>query len=326
VSYEINVVHPAVAQWLTDHGYTWQHEVNIPTGRIDFLATHKDGQRLIVECKSDADDHRSALRQLLDYQLNLGSDYLGALAIPSWSVTDQVIKACKVRGVTLIAVDVPEKEKFTEKQPSWIERLPFYTDLVCRPRFILRQIVQFHENLGTPPRNDIFKAYDMAQRVVTQFNRNPLYRSNPISNTLPNSIFESALDDLDTGSYQSLREFSEKSIEFLENVYAETAKIGHPYISKFGIIPHEALLGVQWEAEKQAEFYAMAEMIEHFDYIGDGVNELVFVDDNKRPIDDSLIWEGSANSFESAEAWDAWRKANRPSWFDQFSFLSWDES
>lgn len=328
-AYEHEFVHPATAQWLKEHGYTFKHEFKTPVGRLDFLAEHDDGGFLIVECKADCDETLKALRQVLDYQRHLGQDHQCALAAPSWSIDEQTISACNARGIWLIGLDTPERKKTVTESPLWMKRLPFYEDILRRPQFILLEILTFHATRNTPPIRDIFEVYALAQKIVAQFNLARIQTFGPdthlTNGSFAKDVYQAELNKIDDLPYQSLKELTENNTDFLESVFQEATALSHPLVNKYGLIPPSAATSIFWQAEKQAEFYAMAEMIHHFDYTGDGINELVFVDDFGNPVDDSLIWEGSANSFETAEEWDAWRKENRPSWFDQFDFLKPDK-
>jgi hypothetical protein len=49
--YELDVVHPAGAIWLTQHGYTFKHEYPLIAGIVDFVA-YKNGRVYIVEAKT----------------------------------------------------------------------------------------------------------------------------------------------------------------------------------------------------------------------------------------------------------------------------------
>lgn len=113
--YELNVVHPAVDKWLSDHGYTYQHEVNMPDyGRADFVAIHADGHMLIVECKPTGKRYGYAIMQVMDYRAQLNPDAEVAIAVPSHTMTHEAIDVCKRRGVLLIEVEVTDKPDRTQ--------------------------------------------------------------------------------------------------------------------------------------------------------------------------------------------------------------------
>src|SRR5690242_7293801 len=90
-SYEMSTVHPAVAKWLTDHDYTYQHEVYMPDyGRADFVATHDDGHILIIECKQDCSGATRAITQVRDYREQYNKKARIGLGVPLYTVTDQI--------------------------------------------------------------------------------------------------------------------------------------------------------------------------------------------------------------------------------------------
>lgn len=106
--YEREKVHPATARWLTQHEYSFQHEVKMPYyGRADFIAQHKhDGHILIVECKIYGYDCHHAIRQLLDYRDQYDKTAKIAIALPSMAISDEVRELCKKREVILIEVSL----------------------------------------------------------------------------------------------------------------------------------------------------------------------------------------------------------------------------
>jgi AcrR family transcriptional regulator len=101
--------HPLVAKWLLENQYTYAYEVKMPEyGRADFLATHKDGHQLIVECKADTSAKAGkSIMQLLDYRTQLPQSLAG-YAIPSKFVTDRIVGLCQRYGVKLILIDIAQ--------------------------------------------------------------------------------------------------------------------------------------------------------------------------------------------------------------------------
>lgn len=105
VKSEVKDFHPLVAQWLTDNGYEYQHEVDLPDfGRADFLAKHKDGHNLIVECKITQSVNRT-ITQLRGYAVQIENPRL-VLAIPGCLVTDNHHAVADRYGVEILKFDV----------------------------------------------------------------------------------------------------------------------------------------------------------------------------------------------------------------------------
>jgi|GEM_PF-6276554 len=318
--YENKVVHPAVGQWLTDHGYTWQHEVRIPVGRIDFLATHSDEHKLIVECKIESETSRAALRQLLDYQLYLGEDHFCALAMPSWAINEKVKKACEVRNVTLIAVDVPHRESTSLCQPNEVflrnmETLSFVEKMFRSIRRYVGEITRFHQRQGSNPTNDLLRAEHMCDLYIKGFNI--LAKDMVCTSAEYRSVFGEAHQTLEERPYQSLKDLVEYwgDIESVRSL--EYKELTTPFIDAYGVVPQDKDIEFKWQAERKAEFYAMAWMVDAFDIDDDGV----FYDNDGNIVSGDLNWEGSAHSFENASDWKAWKSSNRKSYFDQYDAL-----
>lgn len=154
MGYELEVVHPATAVWLTENGYTYRHEVVTDAGVIDFLATHKDGHRLIVECKSKGTAYLLAIRQVLDYQRELGLQFRPAIAIPVDSITPTIKAACHRRGVDVIGVTplpaLPIASKVLEEQDAAFDSL--VAGYFCTHAL---KMVNFHTENNTNPSRDI---------------------------------------------------------------------------------------------------------------------------------------------------------------------------
>ncbi len=161
MGYETEVVHPAAAKWLEEHGYTYRHEVRTPAGIIDFLATHQDGHKLILECKGSAGGHLATLRQILDYKRYLGGGYRCAIAIPSYAVTNAFRSGCGLRGVKFILLDVPSKLSYHSGGIHLnIVRLYFW--------FEMWKMTDFHTHHKTNPAMD----FSILADIVSDF---PVY-------------------------------------------------------------------------------------------------------------------------------------------------------
>jgi len=104
---EIRVVHPLVARWLTQNGYTYVHEYKMPDyGRVDFYATHSDGHTLLVEAKF-YDDCVSAMFQIFGYGVQISSAKL-AIAAPSLSLrTKELAQKYNILAIE-VGVETPE--------------------------------------------------------------------------------------------------------------------------------------------------------------------------------------------------------------------------
>jgi hypothetical protein len=148
MGYEHEVIHPATAQWLEQNGYTYRHEVQTDAGNIDFLATHSDGHHLIVECKSRGSSYLSALRQVLDYQRELGSAFRASIAMPESDITPEIETACIRRNVGLIRLS----------SLGQFDRTKHNLDSIIGIFFCLEawKMIDFHTKNNTSPVYDMF--------------------------------------------------------------------------------------------------------------------------------------------------------------------------
>lgn len=107
-SYEQDVVHPAVAKWLTDSGFIYEHESRLPySGQVDFFAT--DGKLdIIVECKPNAFRLEKSVAQLLEYHRQFKPRVKPFLALPERSITHDVRCYVEDNGLYLHPVAVPQ--------------------------------------------------------------------------------------------------------------------------------------------------------------------------------------------------------------------------
>jgi hypothetical protein len=115
---EIEIVHPAVATWLTENGYTYEHEfVLMFRKRVDFLARREPGAGLLIECKHHSRTIPATIKQVTRYKsmyeqmVGLGwaesLDISLAIAIPKSWVTSSAIVQCESAGIMLIEVEAP---------------------------------------------------------------------------------------------------------------------------------------------------------------------------------------------------------------------------
>lgn len=129
--YEVEIVHPAVAQWLIDNDYTYRCEVYMPDfGRADFIATHDDGHVLIVECKANGQGLSRAITQVSDYRNQYDPSARIAIALPGYCLNNKVSEICTRRGAHLITVDVPLKSEVSDTRPPvFVQIWGTFTDL-----------------------------------------------------------------------------------------------------------------------------------------------------------------------------------------------------
>lgn len=101
---EVNQFHPLVAQWLTDNGYTYQHEYKMPDyGQVDFYATHEDGHKVLVECKLDRGISKGIL-QLVAYLVQT-NDTSGMIAAIADAITNDDIRLANKHNIKIIPIE-----------------------------------------------------------------------------------------------------------------------------------------------------------------------------------------------------------------------------
>lgn len=108
-NYERDVVHPAIAKWLTDHGWQFEQEKQLSKqSRLDFLACNANGQFMIVEGKGNCESFGTTLKQILRYDQEYGKGVAHlAIAVPLHTITDRAVKDCNRLQIRLIGLDIP---------------------------------------------------------------------------------------------------------------------------------------------------------------------------------------------------------------------------
>lgn len=108
--------HPLVAQWLTDNGYTFEHEYKMPDfGRADYFATHKVTKRqLLVECKCDK-NLRKAIIQVAAYRLQI-PEADATIAVPSGWLSDRDSDTAARYEVNVVEIDVSDLESISQQR------------------------------------------------------------------------------------------------------------------------------------------------------------------------------------------------------------------
>lgn len=98
---------PLVEKLLVERGYTWQREVTVEGGRIDFLATHTvAGDVLIVEAKALCHNADKVVAQVTGYAEALGvANAKLAIALPKTEIRESLEALCERRGIEVIGVD-----------------------------------------------------------------------------------------------------------------------------------------------------------------------------------------------------------------------------
>lgn len=119
-THESDIVHPAMAQWLTEHGYQYEREKRLGQSHADFYAWNDHGERLLVECKTSALYLKTAIDQLAKYSRLLNVDTHPAIALPTPAVSQEVVKQCSEAGISIIPLDIeiPEMVKATTFWPK----------------------------------------------------------------------------------------------------------------------------------------------------------------------------------------------------------------
>lgn len=107
--------HPIVAEWLNEHGYEYEHEVQMPDyGRADFVAIHKEDKHLlIVECKVSG-RVENIITQVSAYALQY-DNALKAIAIPSSLLDEKAQRIATKYDVQILTFDVvvvSKREKY----------------------------------------------------------------------------------------------------------------------------------------------------------------------------------------------------------------------
>ena len=126
--YELDIVHPATAEWLTTNGYTFRHEAKLFAGIVDFIA-YKDGQVFAVEAKSSllSSDFPLSVNQVMGYarqiQIINKLDAIPCLSAPSQCAFDHHIDLCAKLGIRVILVECISDTEYLKmkKRVDWSE-------------------------------------------------------------------------------------------------------------------------------------------------------------------------------------------------------------
>lgn len=125
--------------------------------------------------------------------------------------------------------------------------------------------------------------------------------------------YENAMEQSRNVPINSLRDFVvfHNEPQIIRDMYVARYQRQYAYL---GYVPKELRPELSYEIEKQAEFHAYTEMVDNFDYeIGED-GEYHYFSKNGITVSDSLIWEGSAHSFEDYRIWWEWREEHNQSW------------
>lgn len=103
---EVKDFHPLVAAWLTENGYAFIHEYDMPDyGCVDFFATHTPtGEQLIVECKPEK-KIKSGIVQLAGYRVQMPS-VAACLAVNKVNITPDIEAMAVKYSIGIIGIDV----------------------------------------------------------------------------------------------------------------------------------------------------------------------------------------------------------------------------
>lgn len=106
---EVLALHPLVENFLDSINWEFEHHVPAPEyGILDFLATDHNGDKYIIECKRDAKDIDSAIRQVKNYgnQYNFLDEYLYLIiALPKEETNLQLEQYLQDNGILLWAIE-----------------------------------------------------------------------------------------------------------------------------------------------------------------------------------------------------------------------------
>lgn len=96
--------HPQVEAWLTQNGYTFQHEVPMPEyGIADFIIANPENTQSVLECKwFTGNDFGRMVAQLLDYMRQMKMS--GIMAIPEQECDEWRRGICAYYGVALLPI------------------------------------------------------------------------------------------------------------------------------------------------------------------------------------------------------------------------------
>lgn len=104
---EILDVHPIVTSILEREGWTIDHHVDLPSGKILDLLAERSKTFMIVECKTSLRDSRifRAVGQVLCYVVEHGGNAIPAIACFADGIDDYSYHMCKMMNIRLIALN-----------------------------------------------------------------------------------------------------------------------------------------------------------------------------------------------------------------------------
>jgi uncharacterized protein YbaR (Trm112 family) len=106
---EVKDYHPLVAKWLVLNGYTYQHHYKLDDyGIVDFLATHEDGHKLLVEAKCVRSKIKEAILQVRVYQSQMPEAKAVVVTAPEFLREKDFPMADKY-GVKIVTVELSEE-------------------------------------------------------------------------------------------------------------------------------------------------------------------------------------------------------------------------
>lgn len=102
-AYEVEILHPATADWLRAKGYVYEHHVKMPiSGVADFVAMAEDGEITVIEVKRDTANLAHDIQQVKFYRDQYNPRASVAIAIPFTKITDKARELAKLTNVCLI--------------------------------------------------------------------------------------------------------------------------------------------------------------------------------------------------------------------------------
>lgn len=106
-AYEVEILHPATADWLIGNGYVYEHHVKMPvSGVADFVAISEDGEMVVIEVKRDPTNLAHDIQQVKFYRDQYDSAANVAIAMPLTKITDKARELAKLTNVRLIELRI----------------------------------------------------------------------------------------------------------------------------------------------------------------------------------------------------------------------------